>query len=270
MSMTLSRKKIAIFLVMVATSLSMISCGNKESGDASLATVIDKGELVLGLDENYPPMGFRDTDGVIKGFDIDCAEEVCKRLGIRLNATPIEWDEKELDLNEGRIDCIWNGMSVNAARKESMNLSEPYIKNDLVFAVLKNSGIKSCEDLAGLAVGVQTGSSAADAIAGSDSIGDISIISAQDNVELVTMLEDGTVSAICLDSIFAYYYISENNKDYFILPDVLAGEDMAIGFRKGDDTLRDKVQSVLSEMKSDGTLCAISDKWFGADVTTVK
>ena len=242
----------------------------KNAGDRSLKTVTGSGVLVLGLDENFPPMGFRDENGEITGFDIDLASEVCKRMNVRLMPRPINWDEKEKELNEGRIDCIWNGLSVNPERGKDMNLSEAYMKNDLVFVVLNTSGIKMAEELKGKKVGVQRGSSAESVLEASEFGPEVGIVTSEDNPDLLNRLDGGMLDAVFLDSVFAYYFIAENEKEYYILPNVLATEDFAVGFRREDQALRDKVQEILSEMRADGTLSDISTKWFGSDVTTVK
>ena len=101
----------------------------ENAGDDSLQKIKDKGQLVLGLDDSFPPMGFRDTDNNIVGYDIDLAKEVAERMGVELIITPVDWDYKETELNDGNVDCLWNGMSVDDERKEKMNLSEPYMEN---------------------------------------------------------------------------------------------------------------------------------------------
>ena len=240
------------------------------AADDSLEKVMSAKKLILGLDASFPPMGFTDEANNIVGFDIDVAEEVCKRLGIELVKQPINWDNKEEDLNLGKIDCIWNGMSINAARAEAMNLSEPYMKNEMIFVVPGNSDIKTMDELKGKTVGVQNGSSAQEILEASDLYANITATPLEDNVTLLNQMELGFSDAVFLDSVVAYYFIAENNKDYFVLPGNLESEEYAIGFRKADKALRDKVQETLSAMKADGKLAEISTKWFGSDVTTVK
>ena len=239
-----------------------------ESGDDSLTKVTDAGKLVLGLDATFKPMGYTDENDNIVGFDIDMAEEVCSRMGVELVKQPINWDTKEEDLNLGKIDCIWNGMSINDSRREAMNLSEPYMKNAMVFTVKPDSGIASQSDLSGKTVAVQNGSSAQEILEASGM--NVSVTAIATNVEALQQLELGLVDSVFLDSVVAEYEINSSGKDYVILPDGLEEEEYAIGFRKGDQALRDKVQSTLSEMKADGTLGKISEKWFGSDITTVK
>ncbi len=241
-----------------------------ETEDESLSKVLGDKKLVLGLDASFPPMGFTDESNNIIGFDIDVAQEVCDRLGVELVKQPINWDTKEEDLNVGKIDCIWNGMSISPARADAMNLSEPYMKNEMIFVVPANSDIKTMDDLKGRTIGVQSGSTAQEILEAADMYKDIKESPLEDNVTALNQMELGFSDAVFLDSVVANYFITSNNKDFVILPGNLEAEEYAIGFRKNDEALRNKVQELLSEMKSDGKLGEISTKWFGTDITTVK
>lgn len=236
--------------------------------DNSLQKVLDSGEFILGLDATFKPMGYTDENDEIVGFDIDCAEEVCARLGVKLVKQPIDWDTKEQDLDSGKIDCIWNGMSINASRQEIMNLSEPYMKNEMVFVVTADSTIASQADLDGKTVAVQSGSTAQEILENAGL--NITENALATNVECLQQLELNLVDAVFMDSVVANYEIKESGKDYVLLADGLEEEEYAIGFRKNDQSLRDKVQQTLSEMKADGKLGEISEKWFGSDITTVQ
>ena len=239
--------------------------------DDSLTKIMDKGEFILGLDASFPPMGYTNEDDEIVGFDIDLAKEVCSRLGVELKLQPIDWDMNVTELNAGNIDCVWNGMSINEERQNVMNLSEPYMKNKMVFVVKKDSGYKTLEDLADKIVAVQNGSTAQDILDASDFIKTTADeILKDDNPAAFQELDMGTVDTVFVDSIVADYYITSLGKDYEILEEGLFEEEYAIGFRKNDQALRDKIQEVLSEMKADGKMAEISTKWFGKDVTTVK
>ena len=144
-------KKIRFSATLLLSVLAFASAsGNKESaGDDSLSFIQDKGTFVLGLDDSFPPMGFRDSDGEIAGFDIDLAAEVCKRMGVELVLQPIDWDSKILDLNSGDIDVIWNGLTITDERKEKISFSKPYLANRQIVIVKAGSGINRKADLAG-------------------------------------------------------------------------------------------------------------------------
>lgn len=238
--------------------------------DNSLQKVLDSGEFILGLDATFKPMGYTDENDEIVGFDIDCAEEVCSRLGVKLVKQPIDWDTKEQDLDSGKIDCIWNGMSINASRQEVMNLSEPYMKNSMVFVVAAGTldASASLDELKGKTVAVQSGSTAQEILQGAGL--EVTENALATNVECLQQLELNLVDAVFMDSVVANYEIKESGKDYVILENGLEEEEYAIGFRKNDSALRDRVQEILSEMKADGKLGEISTKWFGSDITTVK
>lgn len=244
-----------------------------ESTDESLQKVLASGKFILGLDATFEPMGYTNENDEIVGFDIDVAEEVCARMGVELVKEPIDWDTKEQDLAVGRIDCIWNGMSINPSREEQMNLSEPYMKNEMVFVVPASSDVASMSDLAGKNIAVQNGSSAQDILEASElctSDTPVTVTAMATNVEALQQLELGLVDAVFLDSVVANYQITSAGKDYKVLPDGLEEEEYAIGFRKEDQALRDEVQKILGEMKADGKLGEISTKWFGSDITTVE
>lgn len=250
-----------------------VSENGAEVADESLQKILANGKLILGLDATFEPMGYTNESDEIVGFDIDVAEEVCARMGVELVKQPIDWDTKEQDLAVGRIDCIWNGMSINPSRAEQMNLSDPYMKNAMVFVVPASSEVTSMGELTGKNIAVQNGSSAQEILEASElckSETPVSVTAMATNVEALQQLELGLVDAVFLDSVVANYQITSAGKDYKVLPDGLEEEEYAIGFRKEDQALRDEVQRILCEMKADGKLGEISTAWFGSDITTVE
>ncbi|MBE6890911.1 MAG: transporter substrate-binding domain-containing protein [Ruminococcaceae bacterium] len=184
----------------------------EDIGDDSLQKILDKGYMILGLDENFPPMGFRDETGTIVGFDIDLATEVAARLGVRLEIQPIDWNAKEMELNDGKIDMIWNGMSITPARVEEMNMSKPYIANRQIIIVSEDSGIKTKADLAGKKVAAQAGSSAIDAMQADAetfaSFGDL--VEFDNNNAAYLDLKVGRVDAFVVDEVVGKYMISQD------------------------------------------------------------
>jgi ABC-type amino acid transport substrate-binding protein len=185
-------------------------------GDTSLEYILDKGELILGLDETFPPMGYRDANGDIVGFDIDLATEVCDRLGIKLKLQPIDWNAKEMELSTKSIDCIWNGMSITDERVENMNISKPYIANRQVIVTANDSGIAVKADLNGKKVATQAGSAALDAInaeaeaaGNAEAFGKVTEYASFDDAWLD--LKAGTVDALVIDEVYIRY-VMENDK----------------------------------------------------------
>ena len=238
--------------------------------DNSLQKIKDSGKFILGLDATFKPMGYTDENDQIVGFDIDVADEVCKRMGVELVKQPINWETKETDLEVGKCDCIWNGMSVSPERAEKMNLSDPYMKNAMVFVVKSDSLVTSMDDLKTGKIAVQNGSTAQDILEKSEIKDTITVSAIATNVEALQQLEMGLCDAVFLDKIVADYEIKTSGKALKVLPEGLEEEEYAIGFRKNDQKLRDEVQKILVEMKKDGKLAEISTKWFGSDITTVK
>ncbi|WP_296328556.1 amino acid ABC transporter substrate-binding protein [Treponema sp.] len=228
-------------------------------------------EFVLGLDDSFPPMGFRDDNNEIVGYDIDLAKEVANRLGLKFRAQPISWSAKEQELNTGKIDCIWNGLSITPERLEALAFTKAYLNNAQVVIVRSNSGINSLADLKGKILGVQAGSSAADAI---DEKPDFkaslkSIVDFNDNIMALNDLEIGGLDGVAMDSVVAEYSLKVTGKPFEILSEGLAPEQYGIAFKKDNTELRDKVQKTLEEMAADGTVAKISEKWFGSDISII-
>ncbi len=228
------------------------------------------GTLIVGFDQDFPPMGFMGADGEFTGFDLELAQEVASRLGLEYKPQPIAWDAKDMELEAGNIDCIWNGFTMTG-READYTWTEPYMENSQVFVVAKDSGITSKEDLAGKVVECQIDSSAEAALSQEPELTATfaDLLTTADYNSAFMDLEQGAVDAIAMDVIVAGYQIQQRNADFVILEDTLSAEEYAVGFKKGNEELRDKVQSALEEMAADGTLKEISEKWFGEDVTTI-
>ncbi len=245
--------------------------GTALAADASLQTVKGKGKLVLGLDDSFPPMGFRDDGNQIVGYDIDLAKEVAKRLGLQLSPQPIDWNAKEQELNTGKIDCIWNGFTITDERAKAMAFTKPYLKNAQVVVVKKGSGYTTLASLKGKKVGLQAGSSAAGALdAAKDFKASLKqVVEFKDNLTALMDLEARGVDAVVMDLILANDNIKRSGKPYEILKETLAPEVFGVGFRKNDLALRDAVQGALEAMAKDGTLATVTKKWFGSDISVV-
>ena len=272
---------LAVFAMMMVAMLAVFAgcssssdtnSGTADSGtaqDNSLQNVLDKGTLVLGLDDSFPPMGFRDENNNIVGFDIDVATEVANRMGVELKLQPIEWSTKEMELNTGSVDCLWNGLSIDDERKQAMDLSEPYMTNRMVLVVLNDSEYTDQASLAGKTIGVQNGSTAEKILEESDFAKTIgNTIGFKDNVTAFMELETKGIDAIFMDEVVANYAITSQNKDFKVLEDGLTEEEYAVGFKKGNTALKNEVQKYIDEMKADGNMTQISEKWFGKDVVS--
>lgn len=240
------------------------------SAEAAKTAADAGGTLIVGFDQDFPPMGFIGNDGEFTGFDLELAQEVAKRLGLEYKPQPIAWDAKDMELEAGNIDCIWNGFTMTG-REDDYAWTEAYMANTQVFVVAKDSGIASQADLAGKVVECQVDSSAEAAL---KEVPDLTatfkdLLTTADYNTAFMDLEQGAVDAIAMDVIVAGYQIQQRNADFVILDDSLSAEEYGVGFKKDNTELRDKVQKTLEEMAADGTLKGISEKWFGEDVTTI-
>ena len=268
-------KKLLAGLLAVLLLLTVVGCGGAEKtaapeGDDSLQKVLDAGEFIIGFDAAYPPLTYLNGAGVMDGFDIDVADAVCRQLGIKLVKKAIDWDRKEELLNSGEIDCIWSGLSVTPERAESMCLSDPYIKNELIYVVMGDSEIKRVRDFTGKTIGTQSGSSTEDVLKEAEFYKDVTVRAYKDNAVLLDKLKEGEVDVAFVDSLAAYAFIRQSDEKFYVFPDAVREEECAVGFRKNDQALRDKVQETLIKMKGDGTLASLSVRWFGSDITVVK
>lgn len=267
------KKKILIKVLagVMAATFAFTGCGKSSTSDTSWDKVKDKGEFVLGLDESFPPMGFRDENNEIVGYDVDLAKEVASRLGVKLKLQPINWDTKDQELNTGNIDCIWNGFTIKEDRKENILFSDPYMDNQQVLVVKSDSSYNSQADLVGKSVALQAGSSAADALASKADFKKSlkEVIELKDNTTCLMDLQTGNVDAVIMDEIVARYFVQMKGEKYKILDEGLASEQYGIGFRKADVQLATKINDTLKEMAKDGKIAEISNKWFGKDISTI-
>ena len=282
------KKRFVSAALAAVMALSMTACGSSNSAaettaadteaaesqaeetTAEEAKTTDGGTLIVGFDQDFPPMGFVGDDGEYTGLDLELAQEVAKRLGLEYKAQPIAWDSKDMELESGNIDCIWNGFTMTG-REDDYTWTEPYMANQQVFVVANDSDINSQADLAGKIVEVQADSSAEAALKEAPELTATfkELLTTADYNTAFMDLEQGAVDAIAMDVIVAGYQIQQRNADFKILDDSLSEEEYGVGFKKGNTELRDKVQSTLEEMAEDGTLQEVSKKWFSKDVTTI-
>lgn len=275
---------VILMLVLVLSMISLVGCSNdaakqetleeetsqqeSTAQEDSFEKIKAKGKVVMGLDDTFAPMGFRDENNKIVGFDVDLAQEVFKRNDLELVLQPIDWTMKEAELNAGNIDMIWNAYTITEERKEKVAFTKPYLDNRQVIVTLEGSGIKSKSDLAGKKVAAQTGSSAVDAMNTEPELvksfdGGEPVLFDTNN-EAFMDLEAKRVDAIVADEVLARYYIKQKGADkYTILDEDFGDEEYGIGFRKQDKKLLEMVDKTLDEMRKDGSYDLIYQKWFG-------
>ena len=256
----------ALLTVLMVSSLLLSGCGI--GGGDTWSSIEKKGEIVVGLDDAFPPMGFRDEKGEITGFDIDLAKEAASRMGLKVKFQPIVWDNVIMELNNKNIDLIWNGMSITDERLEKIAVTDPYIANRQIIVVDSGSSISNKAGLTGKIIGIQSGSSSIDALKKDDktykSIKEM--VEFGTNDEALRDLNVGRVDAVVVDEVVGRYYISKFPSDYKVLDENFGEEDYAVGIRKSDKKLLTELQKAIDEMVEDGTAAEISKKWFGKDI----
>jgi len=254
-------KKILLLLMLMIFLLS--GCGGSQ--------VVKYDKIVIGLDDEFAPMGFHDENGELVGFDVDLAKETGKRLGVKLEFKPIDWDKKKEAITSGSVDIIWNGLDITEARKEYMIFTKPYM-DDRQILLVKNGNeqnINAEGDLAGKIIGVQSGSTSENYFEQEKNLKDsFAGFKAYEKFhEGLDALTKDEIDVFVCDELVARYEIN-HHPDKFEIINVKTGfvTEVSVGFRKGDVELRDKVQEVFDEMVKDGTAKKISEKWFQADL----
>ncbi|ARK25865.1 amino acid ABC transporter substrate-binding protein [Sporosarcina sp. P37] len=262
-------KKILFTFLFAAMFLVIAGCSDKSStGDSSKD---DKGkeetkEIIIGVDDKFAPMGFRDDKNNLVGFDIDMATAAAEHMGAAAKFQPIDWKTKETELSSGRIDLIWNGYTITEERKEKVLFTKPYLDNNQVVVTLAGSDIETFEDLAGKTVGLQALSSAGPALENhpiNEKVKNVTEFA--DNVLALTDLKTGRLDAVIIDEVVIDYYMTTEKDVFKKLEGSLAVEEYGIGVKKGNEELLESLQNALDQMNEDGTSAEISKEWFGED-----
>lgn len=258
-------KKVFItLLTMILVASLFIGCGKKEDKLNSLDTVKKSGKLLIGLEDSYPPMEFRNSKNDLVGFDIDLGNELAKKLGVKAEYVTTDFNGIILALNASKFDTILSGMSITDKRKEAIDFSTPYVTGGQIIAVKSgDTAINSVDDLKGKVVGCQLGS-IGDTTA--SAMTDLKEVKKYDKItEALQELSSGRVAAVIMDAQVGGYYTTQTKGEYKILNKLISEEPMGIGFKKGDKELEDVIDKAILELKSDGTLTKLSIKWFGFD-----
>lgn len=290
-------KKMISVLLAAALALSFTACGGSDAGSSAgtaasggsaagagsasqagassaagysttLADIQAKGELVIGLDDTFAPMGFQDENNELVGFDIDLATAVCEELGVKAVFQPIDWKAKEMELSTGKIDCVWNGMSITPERQETMSLSNPYLNNKII--VMTNQGVEIAdkEDLANYKLGTQADSSALEVIKADPVYASIQgQLTEYDTYDQVIMdMQAGRLDAMIVDEVLGQYKNTQMDNAFGVASFDFGDDLYAIGFRKGDAELTKAVNDAIQACIDSGKAAEVSEKWFGADI----
>lgn len=259
-------KKSILIMTMSLVAMSLSACGEAKTSASN-----KEDALVVGMDDTFAPMGFRDEDGELVGFDIDLAKAVGEKLGREIKFQNIDWTMKESELNGGNIDFIWNGYSINEERKEKVAFGDPYLKNKQLIITLKDSPINTKQELEGKVVAAQADSSALSAIEKEEKLmktfKEGKVTTYKTNNDALMDLEAGRVDAVVADEVILKYYISKRGKEkYKLLDEDFGEEEYGVGMRKEDTELLEAYNKAYKELKEEGKVAEISEKWFGEDI----
>lgn len=248
----------------------LAGCGGDKAAKSAAPAAQAPKKIVVGLDDSFPPMGFKDDNGKIVGFDIDLASAVGKEMGVEVEFKPIDWASKEAELSAGRVDALWNGLTITEERKKNVDFSKPYMNNEQVVIVLKDSDIQKPEDLAGKVVATQEGSTGVDAINKHPDVkktfkgGEPKLYA--DFISALMDLQAKRVDAVVIDSVVGEYYMTKKQGIFRELPGSFATEQFGVGVKKGNTALVDLINKGIDKVKASGEGSKISQKWFGKDV----
>lgn len=279
----MKKKIIALGLTAVMAVAVFAGCGNNSStentnsnnenvsteGENSGEGTLDYDKIIVGLDDTFAPMGFRDENGELTGVDVELANAVSEELGIPFEFQPIDWSMKETELNNGTVDLLWNGYTITEERKQVVSFTDPYLENRQIVVTMADSDINSIADLAGKTVAAQDMSSAIDAIEGKPEVKDTfaELVTFETNDQCLRDLEAGRSDAVVADEVLVKYYISQKGAEkYKILDEDFGEEEYGIGARKDDTALVEAINKAMDSLKEKGTTKEIGEKWFGDDI----
>lgn len=257
----------------LAVLMAGVMAASMMTGVVSVYADAENKTLTVGFDAEYPPFGYKDDNGDYVGFDLDLAQEVCDNLGWELVKKPINWDSKDMELNSGSIDCIWNGFTING-REDDYTWSDAYLNNEQVMVVSADAGIETLADLEGKNVVVQAASAALDALNSDDnkelteSFG--SLTENPDYNTAFMNLDSGAADAIAVDIGVAKYQLGQREEGkYVILDEPIQSEQYGIGFAKGNDELKDTVWAEVLKLYEAGEVDKLAEQYEVADMLCI-
>ena len=274
------KKRIISICMTAMMMVSMVACGSSEQPEQKPEgeqqqeqqgeqSTLDYDKIVVGLDDTFAPLGFRDEQGNLVGVDVELMEATGEIMGIPFELQPIDWSMKETELVNKNIDMIWNGYTITEERKQKVAFSQPYLNNRQVVVTMADSDINTLADLADKTVAVQAESSAVDAINAKPEIAETfkNLGEFETNDQCLMDLEAGRTDAVVADEVIIRYYVSKKGEEkYKILEEDFGKEEYGIGVRQEDTALLEALNVALDELKENGTTKEISEKWFGSDI----
>ena len=275
----MKKKLLVLLALMMALSMVvMTGCGGEDTDqdNAELTGweyIEDKGVLVVGLDDTFAPMGFRDEANNLVGFDIDLANAVGEQLGIQIEFRPISWEAKEMELEYKNIDCIWNGMSATPERQKSMALTDKYLNNKIVImAADENVVIDKVEDLQNYKIGTQTDSAALEAMQANANFADFeaNITEFETYDEAILALQGQRIDCMVVDQVLGEYKNSKLETPFIVCNYDFGNDFYAIGCRADDTDVAEKINEAIQALIDDGTAAEISNTWFGKNIVILE
>lgn len=232
-----------------------------------LNKVKERGTLLVGLEGTYPPFSFQGEDGKLTGFEVDFAEALAKHLGVKALLKPTKWDGILASLDAKRIDVVINQVTISDVRKKKYDFSTPYTVSGVQALVKKcNEGtIKTAADLQGKKVGVGLGTNYEEWLR--QHVQGVDIRTYDDDPTKYQDLRVGRIDAILVDRLAALDLVKKTKGTLAVTGDAFSRQESGVALRKGNEDLLKAVDNAIAEMQKDGTLKALSEKWFGADVT---
>ncbi len=272
-------KKLMTVLALAVAALFLVACGSNKAKEKTSKdnwkTYQEKKTVTIGFDNTFVPMGYKDKSGKNVGFDIDLANAVFKEYGIKVKWQAINWDLKETELDNGNIDMIWNGYSVTKEREKKVAFTNSYMKNEQVLVSKKSSNITDFKDMKDKVLGAQSGSSGYEAFSANpkvlkDFVKDGDATQYETFTQALIDLKNDRIDGLLIDRVYANYYLQEEGDidQYNIVTGDFEGEAFAVGARKADKTLVNKVNTAFKKLYEEGKFQEISNKWFGEDVAT--
>ncbi|MGX7776709.1 amino acid ABC transporter substrate-binding protein [Streptococcus pluranimalium] len=272
-------KKLMTVLTLAVAALFLVACGSNKAKEKTSKdnwkTYQEKKTITIGFDNTFVPMGYKDKSGKNVGFDIDLANAVFKEYGIKVKWQAINWDLKETELDNGNIDMIWNGYSVTKEREEKVAFTNSYMKNEQVLVSKKSSNITDFKDMKDKVLGAQSGSSGYETFSANpkvlkDFVKDGDATQYETFTQALIDLKNNRIDGLLIDRVYANYYLQEEGDidQYNIVTGDFEGEAFAVGARKADKTLVNKVNAAFKKLYEEGKFQEISNKWFGEDVAT--
>ena len=283
-------KKLTALLLGAAMVLSLAACGGTASSSEAASssegasseaasseatseaaagelTTVPPGVLTMSTNAAFPPYEMTADDGSFEGIDIEVAQAIADKLGLKLQVDDMDFDAALLAVQNGKSDMVMAGVTVTDERKAVMDFADSYATGIQVVIVPEDSDIASIDDMQGKMIGVQRGTTGdlycSDTVENGGFGADH--VTAYDNgLTAVQALMNGQVDAVVIDNAPAQEFV-EANPGLKILDTEYANEDYAIGVKKGNTQLLNALNGALEELKADGTVQSIIDKYINAD-----